>query len=45
MTHKIHDCNLSNEEKCALEELRENKNIIISKADKGNIAVVQDSVL
>jgi hypothetical protein len=45
MTHKIHDSNLSNEEKCALEELRENKNIIISKADKGNIVVVQDSVI
>jgi hypothetical protein len=45
MTHKIDDSNLSNEEKCALDELRENKKIIISKADKGNIVAVQDSVV
>ena len=40
--HKIHNRNLSLEEIEALKKLKENKNIIISKADKGNVTVIQN---
>jgi hypothetical protein len=40
--HKIKGRNISEEEEEALKQLKENKNIILSKADKGNIVVVQD---
>ena len=40
--HKIHEKNLTVEESEALEDLKLNKNIVIAKADKGNVVVVQN---
>jgi hypothetical protein len=40
--HKIHNSNLIHEENEALISLRKNKNITISKADKGNAVVIQN---
>jgi hypothetical protein len=40
--HKIHENNLTPAEIEAIEELKKNKNIVISKADKGNVTVVQN---
>jgi hypothetical protein len=41
-SHRIKQSNISESERQAIEALQENKNIVISKADKGNIVVVQN---
>jgi hypothetical protein len=41
-SHKIRGSNLSIEERSALQSLQKNKDTIISKADTGNVVVVQD---
>jgi predicted GIY-YIG superfamily endonuclease/flagellar basal body rod protein FlgC len=40
--HKIKEGNLSDSEQEAINTLQKNKSILISKADKGNIVVIQD---
>ena len=40
--HKIKERNLSDSEQNAIDTLQKNKSIVISKADKGNIVVIQD---
>jgi hypothetical protein len=40
--HKIRKGNLSSEEIKSIQELQKNKNIVISRADKGNVVVVQN---